>query len=87
MMQQLEHNHGPNYSTLELVRIVKRLEEVVGRIREKREVRISNFVCEASDHRRVVLVGNNSCFNTGTSRGNKKIKNKVKKIYELIVIN
>lgn len=79
MMQQLEHEHGPNHSTVEVVRIVKRLEDVVGRIREKKEVRISNLKCEASDHRRVVLVGINSCFDTGTSRGNNISTNKGKK--------
>ena len=83
MMQQPEHNRGPNYSTLDLVRIVKRLEEVVGRIKEEREVRISNFVCEACDHRRVVLIGIDSYFNTGTSRGKNISKKKLKKMNKL----
>lgn len=68
IMQQLEHNHRPNYSTLDLVLIVKRLEEVVGRIKEKREVRISKFLCEANDHQTIVLVGIDSCCNTGASQ-------------------
>ena len=36
MMQQPEQNNGPNYSALDLELIVKRLEEVVRRIKEKR---------------------------------------------------